>query len=127
MPLFYFILKAGRQTIPDTQGEEFENEADARAHARTVARELMRNREAKTSHWRVQVCDDYLQPRYEYLFADVDEKLEAYGADVRVSVTAVARTTAAMNDAVRKIDASMAELRQTIDRIDFILSSRPSH
>jgi hypothetical protein len=127
MPLFYFILKAGRQIIPDTEGEEFENEAGARSHARAVARELMRNREAKTSHWRVQVCDDYLQPRYEYLFADVDEKLEAFGADVRVSVTAVARTTAAMNDAVEKIDTSLAELRQTIDRIDFILSSRTRH
>jgi|SRR4051794_17979366 hypothetical protein len=126
MPLFYFILKAGRQTIPDTEGEEFENEAGARAHACAVARELMRNREAKTSHWRVQVCDDYLRPRHEILFADVDEKLAGYGADVRVSVTAVARTTASMNDAVQKIDVSMAELRQTIGRIDFILSSRPA-
>jgi hypothetical protein len=125
MPLFYFILKAGRQIIPDTEGEEFENEAGARSHARAVARELMRNREARTGHWRVQVCDDYLEPRYEYLFADLDEKLEAFGPDMRFSVTAVARTTAAMNDAVVKIDASMAALRQTIDRIDFILSSRP--
>lgn len=127
MPLFYFILKAGRRTIPDTEGEEFESEAGACAHARAVARELMRNREAKTSHWRVQICDDYLQLRSEILFAEVDEKLEALGADVRVSVTAVARTTAAMSDAVEKIDASMAELRQTISRIDSILSSRPDH
>lgn len=126
MALFYFILKAGRQTIPDTEGEEFENEAAARAHARAVARELMRNRETRTGHWGVQVCDDYLQPRFEYLFADIDEKLEALGTEVRVSVTAVARTTAAMNDAVGKIDLSMAQLRQTIDRIDFILSSRPA-
>jgi len=125
MPLFYFILKAGRHTFPDTEGEEFHDEAGARAHAHAVARELMRNREARTSHWRVEVCDDYLRPRYECLFADVDEKLEAFGEEARLSLTAVARTTAFMSDAVRNIDASVAALRQTIDRIDFILSSRP--
>jgi hypothetical protein len=125
-PLFYFVLKAGPKTIPDTEGQEFENEAGARAHARAVARDLMRNREAKTSHWRIQGCDDYLRLRFEYLFADVDESLDAFGTEVRSSVTAAARTSSAIGDAVGKIDASMAQLRQTIDRIDFILSSRPS-
>jgi hypothetical protein len=124
MPLFYFILKAGRHTFPDKEGEEFVDEAGARAHAEAVARELMRNREARTSHWQVQVCDDYLRPCYECLFADVDEKLGALSEHVRVSVTAVARTTAAMNDALRNIESGMADLQQTLDRIDFILSSR---
>jgi hypothetical protein len=125
MPLFYFILNAGRHIFPDKKGEEFPDEAGARAYAQTVARELMRNREARTSHWRVEVCDDYLKPCYECLFADVDKKLEAFGEKARLSVTAVARTTAFMNDALRNIDAGMAELRQTVDRIDSILSSRP--
>jgi hypothetical protein len=71
MPLYYFILKAGRHSYPDSEGQEFADEAAARVHARAVARELMRNREAKTSHWRIQVCDDYLLPRYEYPFADL--------------------------------------------------------
>jgi len=124
MPLFYFVLQAGRDTFPDREGMEFDAEAGARAHARAVARELMRNREAKTSHWRVQVCDDYLEPRFEYLFADVDEKLEVYGEDVRFSVTKVARTAASMSDALRKIDVSMGALRQTIGQMDRILSSR---
>ena len=122
MPLFYFILKSGRHVIPDIQGEEFEDEAAACAHARVVAWELMRNREAKTSHWRIQVCDDYLQPRHEYLFADLDSRLEYFGTDVRDTVAAVARSAAARDDTVREIDASFAELRQTIDRIDSILS-----
>jgi hypothetical protein len=58
------------------------------------------------------------------LFADVDEEVETYGAAVRVSVTAIVSTTVSMNDVVGKIDISMAALRQTIDRIDFILASR---
>jgi hypothetical protein len=75
MALYYFILKVGRQNFPDPFGEEFDNLADARTHAHGVAREVMRNREGKTGHWRVQVCDDYLEPRYECLFADIDQRL----------------------------------------------------
>ena len=131
MPLFYFILKAGRHTYPDSEGQEFADVTGARAHAHAVARDLMRNREAKTGHWRVQVCDDYLEPCYECLFADIDNTLKGYdghgyAGDLRSSVTSVARTTAAMGDALREIDAAMTDLRQTLNRIDFIVSSRPS-
>ena len=126
MPLFYFILKAGRHTYPDSNGQEFADEAGAQAHARAVARELMRNRENKTGHWRIQVCDDYLEPRYECLFADVDQTLDRFDSDFRGSVKAVARTAAAMSDSLQDIDAAMMDLRQMINRIDFIISSRPS-
>ena len=80
MPLFYFILKAGCHTYPDTEGQEFADEAGARAHAHAVARELMRNRESRTGHWRMQVCDDYLEPRYECLFADIDQTWLGHGS-----------------------------------------------
>ena len=36
MALFYFIVKVGRKAFPDPVGEEFENVADARAHAHTA-------------------------------------------------------------------------------------------
>ena len=118
MALYYFILKVGRKTFPDSVGEEFNDIADARAHAHAVARELMRNREARTGHWRVQVCDDYLEPRYECLFADIDQRLEAYGEDLRGSIVRVARTTAAMNDAIGNIGCAMSDLRQTMRLLD---------
>src|SRR5215467_14077874 len=93
MALYYFILKVGRKRFPDSVGEEFEDLADARRHAHTVAGELMRNRENWTGHWRVEVCDDYLQPCYECLFADVDGRLQAFGDDTRNSFINEARTT----------------------------------
>ncbi|WP_065754058.1 DUF6894 family protein [Bradyrhizobium paxllaeri] len=125
MPLYYFILKAGRHTYPDSEGQEFPDEASAQAHAHAVAHDLMRNREIKTNHWRIQVCNDYLEPRYECLFADIDQTFQNYG-EFRTSVAAVARTTAALGDALRGIDAGMADLRQILSRMDFIISSRPS-
>jgi hypothetical protein len=126
MPLFYFILKTGRHSYPDNEGQEFADEVAAQAHARAVATELMRNRETRTAHWRIQVCDDYLQPRYECLFADIDTTLERFDGNLRSSVTRVARSRAAMGDALRGIDAGMTDLKQILDRIDSIISSRPS-
>jgi hypothetical protein len=126
MPLYYFVLKAGHHTYPDSEGQEFANEREAQGHAHAVARELMRNREARTSHWRIQVCDDYLQPRYEYLFADIDNTLDRFDSDFRGSVQAVARTTAAIGDSLRQIDTAMTDLRNMIVQIDSIISSRPS-
>jgi hypothetical protein len=118
MALFYFILKVGRKAFPDPVGEEFEDITDARAHAHAVAGELMRNREGSTGHWRLQVCDDYLEPCYECLFADVDQRLQAYGDVLRGSMIQVARTTAALNDAVQSIDSTMSELRKTMRLLD---------
>ena len=83
MPLYYFVLKTGCHSYPDVEGQEFPDDAAAQAHAHAVARELMRNRERKTAHWRVQICDDYLQPRYERLFADIDQTLEEYDSNLR--------------------------------------------
>ena len=124
MPLYYFVLKAGRHTYPDSEGQEFADDTAARFHAHAVARELMRNREARTAHWRVEVCDDYLQPRFEYLFADVDNTLERFDDEIRVSVKRVAQTTAAIGDSLRNIDTAMTDLRLMIGQIDCILSTR---
>ena len=125
MPLYYFVLKAGRHTYPDSEGQEFDNDTAARFHAHAVARELMRNRETRTAHWRVEVCDDYLQPRFEYLFADVDNTLERFDSEFRASVKQAARTTAAIGDSLRQIDTAMTDLRDMINRIDSIMASRP--
>jgi hypothetical protein len=125
MPLYYFILRAGRHSYPDSDGQDFADDAAATTYAQAVARELMRNRETKTAHWRIQICDDYLQPRFQVFFADVDNTLERFDDEFRGSVKQVARTTAALTDSLREIDAAMASLRQTIGQIDSIISSRP--
>lgn len=125
MQLYYFVLKAGRHIYPDSEGQEFPDDSAAKAHAFTVARELMRNRERITGHWSIEVCDDYLQPRYEYLFADIDDTLQSFGSSLCGSVRAVARTNAAIGESLRQIDREMVSLRNTISQIDSIISGRP--
>src|SRR5262249_47990765 len=75
MPLYYFVLKDGRQIIPDRDGEEFADRGAARDHAVAVARELMRNGSLHVHNWRLQVCDEYLWPCYELLFPSIDDSL----------------------------------------------------
>jgi hypothetical protein len=118
MALFYFIIKVGRESFPDTMGDEFDDLRGAKKHAEIVAGELMRNREFKTAHWRIQVCDDYLLPLYECLFAEVNQKLARYDAEMRASVIRAARSAAAMNDAMQQIGHTMTDLRQTMQLLD---------
>ena len=86
MQLFYFILKTGKQTIPDSDGQELLDEVAARRHAMAVARQLMQQRETATRGWRIEVCDDYLNPLFEVFFAEIDEALELFPPHVQVSI-----------------------------------------
>jgi hypothetical protein len=103
------------------------DEAVARQHAIAVARELMSHREHETRLWRVQVCDDYLQPLFEVLFADVDATLQGFPRDLRVSIKRVARTAGALNDAVAEAERTLRESKETLARADRVLASIRQH
>jgi uncharacterized protein DUF6894 len=127
MQLFYFSLKADRQTVPDCEGVELADEAAARLHAAEVAQQLMRNREVSTRGWRIQVCNDYLQPVFELLFAEVDETLRRFPAHISANVEHVVRTVAAFNDAMVSMQDTIKDVRATLARADRILRQLPGH
>jgi len=85
MQLYYFILKAGLQIVPDTDGQEMADEVAARQHAITVARQLMQHREADTRSWRIQVCDDYLRPLFDVQFVEADEAIDQRPSAVQLN------------------------------------------
>ena len=125
MQLFYFILKTGRQAIPDPEGQELANTAAARQHAIAVAQQLMRNREQDTRSWHIQVCDDYLRPLFNVYFVEVDESLDRSPPMVQASIEDVACTTGAFNDALTNIQATLADVRATLERANRVLGSIP--
>jgi hypothetical protein len=127
MQLFYFSLKADRQTVPDCNGVELADEAAARLHAAEVARQLMRHREVNTRGWRIQVCNDYLQPLFELFFAEVDETLRKFPAHVTANIEHVVRTAAAFDDAMVTMQDTLKDVRATLARADHILGLRPGH
>jgi hypothetical protein len=65
----FFSLKTAEATIRDPDGMDLRDELSAREHARTVACELMRDREALTPSWRLDVRDGAGRQCFDLLFA----------------------------------------------------------
>jgi len=116
MATYYFNLNDCRTTIPDLDGTELRDEAAARDHAVTVAREAMRNNEARTRNWRIEVCGPDRMPRFEILFASVDESMAHFPVEFRRSVETVSKRFAALADTIHDVRMSMLELRKTLAR-----------
>jgi len=132
MPLYYFILKDGRQIIPDRDGEEFADRGAARDHAVAVARELMRNGSLHARSWRLQVCDEYLRPCCELLFASIDESLSHLPFEYRNSIEHACRNTALLHDSIADVQKSLLQVTETLIRADQIMDrisfgASPSH
>src|SRR5690242_17457733 len=114
MPLFYFILKTGREKIPDREGLEFPDQESARAHATAVAQELMRNRELKTRPWRIEVRDEDLQRCSEILFGSVDSSIDHLAPEYKESVEALSRSTAILLDAFNDVRSTISNVKKTL-------------
>lgn len=122
MPLYYFVLKDGTRTIPDREGVELIDLYTARTHAVEVARELMRNRELPTATWRIQVCDEDLRPCFDLLFADLDESCGHLMPKFRRSHRSVARSQAAVHDAIALVRGSLETVRETLATADRLIA-----
>jgi hypothetical protein len=125
MPLFYFVLKTGRESIPDPEGQELADETAARLHGVAIARQLMQHREADSRTWRIQVCDDYLHPLFEVFFAEVDETFDAVPLRLQASIEDVVRTATALDDSIIAMRATLKDTREILVKADRILASMP--
>jgi hypothetical protein len=123
--LFYFVLKTGRLTTPDLEGQCLADVNAARQHATAVAHQLMRNHEDDTSRWRILVCDDYLCPLFEVFFADVDGTRENLSPRMRAAVENVARLTAALHDTAASMRNTLSDMRNTLIQVDRALATMP--
>jgi hypothetical protein len=123
MPLYYFALKCGSDVIADREGIELPDHGAAHAEAVAIARELMFCRELPTRKWRLQVCDDDLNPCSEVLFAEADETLGHLAPHYRETVEALARHSASLDDAFGEVRASLVEVRETLARADKIIAT----
>lgn len=126
MPLFYFILKTGREKIPDREGFEFANDEMARAHATAVAEELMRNRETMTRAWQLEVRDEDLQPCFELLFGEMDKSFVHEGPYTRESVAELSRSTAKLFEVVDEVRTGLSEVMAQAEELMKRLRVQPS-
>lgn len=69
MPRFFFDLFDGVKTVPDPEGMELSDALSARTHGYHVISELARNREERTSGWRLIVHQGPGMPSFEMAFS----------------------------------------------------------
>jgi len=118
MSLYYFNLKHRDGSVPDGEGTDLADHDAARAHARAVARELMRHREAQRRAWRLQICDAERRPLFELLFVDVDPLLDHLSPDLKASLREVYVKTGGMNDTIADVRVTIHQLKGTLARAD---------
>lgn len=123
MPLYYFRLKSRGEVIHDLDGIDLPDQDAARVYAVAVARELMRHREPSARSWRLEVCDDYLIPSFEILFAEVDDTMAHLAPEYRKSIEIIARRSASLDDAFSEVRASMLDVRETLARADDVIAA----
>ena len=127
MSLFYFVLKTGREKIPDREGLEFPDRETARAHAEIVVDELMRNRELRTRAWRLEVRDENLQPSFEILFAAMDKSIVHLPPVYRQSVELLSSNTANLLDAFEDVRVTLSNVKETLARADDMMRQLRQH
>lgn len=116
MPFCFINLKTGHSLLRDFEGTELEDDAAARAHAETVAREIMRNNEVKSRTWRLEVCNSNHKPCFEILLATLDETIDQFPPDLRDTVRAASGQIGSLCDAIEDVRMSIRELRATLAR-----------
>jgi len=125
MSLFYFILKDGGEPVPDREGNEFPDKGAAYLYANTVAHELMRNREATTRFWRLEVRDDDLRPVSEVPFATIDDSICHLSPEYRRAIQKTCRNLGMLSDAIYEVRATLRQIKTTIARADEVMLSSP--
>jgi len=116
MTTYYFNLKGHHGRYVDPLGTELPDLAQAKDHARQVARELMHRRELKTRSWRLEICDAQRMPVFELLFATVDPKLAELPPTLRTRVEELSARTGAMVDAIVDLRDTLHQLRGSLAR-----------
>ena len=111
MQAFYFHLRAGDHRILDEEGEELPDARAARDHAIQVVRELMRARESRTRHYRLDVCDQDGGLVAEVPFATVDPTLNHLQTDLKRLVERLTDTRREFYETLVDTDRLRLELR----------------
>src|SRR5262245_58398314 len=122
VPHYHFVLKTRDDLIPDRDGSEWPTDGAAQEEATLVAQELMRNQEAKTGSWRIEVRDQDLLPRSEILFAEIDQTIAHLPPEMREPHILASRRIAAFSDAMLAVRKTLAEVMETLSRADAVMT-----
>ena len=111
VPLYFYHLRSDRRVADPQRSRGAGRE---RAHARGVARELMRGCEPSTRTGRLDVFDRNGDFCFGLLFASVDDSIARWAPDIRSHLETFCRSKASFVDAVDQVRASVLQLKSTL-------------
>ncbi len=115
-PTYTFRLRSDDCDIEDDSGVALTDNASAYQYARTVARELMRSREAQTRYWLLEVYRDGEGPLFGILFASVDPTLDHLRRELRSLVEKVSEKKRALRDIMHGANVTLRESQSLLAR-----------
>ncbi len=118
MSTYHFHLVTLQGRVLDLTGMELAGETSEREHARQVACELMRHREAQTRSWRVEVTDSARRPCFELLFASVDSTIDHLTPELRASVERVCSQSASLFETIRTVKNNLVVAKAMLARAE---------
>ena len=122
MGLYFSHLHAPGGSFRDTTGTELPDDESARSHVMLVARELLRNNEARARHWRVEICGPDHKAWLELVLADADETLDLLPPQLKDSVCRAANGLASLAKEISSLQLSIKSLKSTLRRAEGTLS-----
>jgi hypothetical protein len=116
MTRYFFDLRDGSDRIRDAEGVDLEDEAAATAYARSLAGELMKNRELQTRHWLVHVAAENGERVCEVGFATVDKTLDHLGAERRKLIEQRCEKHLALAETIARAHEIVCQSRALVSR-----------
>src|SRR5262245_28307168 len=100
MARYFFNLKDGAGGYADQDGVDLPDDDAARDYASVVAAELMKNREIKARHWRIEVQDAEGQRLFEIAFISEDRTLRHLEASTKRAMEELSKRRCALSEGI---------------------------
>jgi hypothetical protein len=100
MRRYHFHLRDGCRGYADPKGVCLPSDDAAREHAHRVAVELMKNREQKARHWRIQVQDTHGETLFEVPFIGLDGTLSHLSPALKKAMEELSQRCYALREAI---------------------------
>ena len=114
MRRYYFHMKDGYRGYEDTAGVVLASNEAALDYARRVATELMKNRERKARHWRIDVRDRNGGALFEVAFITVDPTLSHVSPPYRKALEELSQRCFALREAIAQARTVQTQARALV-------------
>jgi hypothetical protein len=114
MHRYYFHLRDGYRGYLDSEGVRLPNDDAAHEHARRVASELLKNRERKVRHWRIQVQIAGGRILFEVALITLDRTLSHLSPLHRKAMEEFSQRCYALGEAIAQARAIQVQARALV-------------